>query len=69
MTTPAECNSWLSDGTIGQTLAITGFVGGGVLTTLGIILVATAPSSKARVSVLPCSPVPGGAWCSVGSTF
>jgi hypothetical protein len=65
----SQCSTWLSDGTIGQTVEIAGFVGGGVLAALGITLVVTAPSSKPRVSLFPCAPIPGGAWCSVSSTF
>ena len=67
----SQCSGWLDEGTTGQTLAIVGFVGGGVVGALSVALLATAPSSKARSAAVafPCAPTSGGAFCSLQGAF
>jgi hypothetical protein len=70
----SQCKSWLDQGTTGSTVAVVGFVGGGVAAALSIVLFATAPATKARSALsFPCSPVLGagvrGASCALEGSF
>jgi hypothetical protein len=69
----SPCSNWLSDGTTAETVAIVGFVGGGLFAAISATLLLTAPSAKpkARAAATPwtCAAAPGGAWCGVTGTF
>jgi hypothetical protein len=67
----SQCSGWLDDGSTGQTLAIVGFVGGGVLAALSVTLLLTAPSSKPKPSAwtVPCAPNRAGVECSLVGSF
>jgi PEGA domain len=43
---PTQCQDYVSSANSWRTVSIVGFIGGGVLTVGGIVLVATAPSAK-----------------------
>jgi hypothetical protein len=63
----------LDDGNTGQTVAVIGFVGGGIVAALSVALLLTAPRTggkrKAMVWSIPCAPARGGASCTIGGKF
>ena len=67
----STCQDLLGQGSTGQTVAIVGFVGGGVVSALAVALLLTAPSMRAKTNAwtLPCTPTRFGAACSLGGTF
>jgi hypothetical protein len=67
----SQCRGWLNDGSTGQTVAIVGFVGGGIVAALSVALLLTAPPRKTSIAAwnIPCVPAPGGASCALGGTF
>jgi hypothetical protein len=69
----SQCRGWLDDGNTGQTVAVIGFVGGGIVAALSVALLLTAPRTggkrKAMVWSIPCAPARGGASCTIGGKF
>ena len=71
---PAQCSSWMNEGSTGSTLALVGFIGGGIVGALSVALLVTAPSKPKTVALsppvsLPCAPTNGGAFCALAGTF
>jgi hypothetical protein len=68
----STCRGYLDNGSLGQTLAIAGFVGGGVLAGTSIALIVTAPKGPSKPVVAlasRCTPLGGGVFCAVGGSF
>lgn len=67
---PFDCQTWLDQEYTGNIMQWAGLAGGGALSLLGIILVATAPSGTPRASALmQCGVGPGDVGAACGGRF
>ncbi len=61
---PASCQDYISSADMWRTLSVIGFIGGGVFTVGGVVLIATSPSPKAAaVAAAGCGPAGLGLSC------